>query len=151
MDHNYQVYIYLPFCSVECFPWFQDIEDPNCISLGLINNYWADLEDIQTLDPPAIKTMLIKKLSKYYDGNIHSEIDLGMREETSDKGSLCGMAAVYQAGHQTILTISQLKQMSYDDVKIKIGEVLGMTADDSKKAKDVELLTSFHEGKWDNF
>ena len=119
--------------------------------MSLINNFWAKLEDIDGLDPPKLKSMLIKKLSKYYDGSIHSEIDLGMREETSDKGSLCGMAAVYQAGHQTILTISQLKQMSYDDVKIKIGEVLGMTADDSKKAKDVELLISFYDGKCDNF
>ena len=90
--------------------------------------------------------MLIKKLSKYYDGKIHSNIDLGMREETSDKGSLCGMAAVYQAAQQTILTVSQLKQMSYDDVKIAVGEVLGMTAEDSKKTKDVELLTSYYEG-----
>ena len=132
---------------VECFEWFQDIQDSNCLTLSLINNNWANWADIEGLDSPKIKTMLIKKLSKYYDGNIHSNIDLGMREETSDKGSLCGMAAVYQAAQQTILTISQLKQMSYDDVKIAIGEVLGITADDSKKAKDVELLTSYYEGK----
>ena len=116
--------------------------------MSLINNFWAKLEDIDGLDPPKLKSMLIKKLSKYYDGNIHSEIDLGMREETSDKGSLCGMAAVYQAGHQTILTISQLKLMSYDDVKIKIGEVLGMTPEDCKKAKDVELLNSYYNGNF---
>ena len=89
---------------------------------------------------------LIKMLSKYYDGNIHSEVDLRMREETSEKGSLCGMAAVYQAGLQTLFSISEIKQMSYNDVKIKIGELLGLDGTDSKKAVDVNLLTSYYEG-----
>ena len=42
------------------------------------------------------------------------------------------MAAVYQAALQTILTRSELKQMSYDDVKIKLGEILGMDETSSK-------------------
>ena len=41
---------------------------------------------------------------------------------------MCGMAAVYQAGLQSILTRSEINQMSYNDVKIRIGEVLGMDA-----------------------
>ena len=99
------------------------------------------MEDADILDT------LIKKLSKYYDSSIHSEIDLRMREETSDKGSLCGMAAVYQAGLQTLFSISELKQMSYNDVKIKIGEYVGLDATNAKKAVDVSLLTSFYEGQ----
>ena len=56
------------------------------------------------------------------------------------------MAAVYQAALQTILTRSELNQMSYNDVKIKIGEILGMDETLSKNAKDVILLEDFYEG-----
>ena len=68
------------------------------------------------------------------------------REETSDKGSVCGMAAVYQAGLQTILTRSELNQLSYNDVKIRIGAILGMDESESKNAKDVTLLEDFYAG-----
>ena len=56
------------------------------------------------------------------------------------------MAAVYQAALQTILTRSELKQMSYNDVKIRIGEILGMDETSSKSARDVTLLEEFYEG-----
>ena len=56
------------------------------------------------------------------------------------------MAAVYQAALQTILTRSELNQMSYNDVKIKLGEILGMDETSSKNAKDVTLLEDFYEG-----
>ena len=56
------------------------------------------------------------------------------------------MAAVYQAALQTILTRSELNQMSYNDVKIQLGEILGMDETMSKNAKDVTLLEDFYEG-----
>ena len=56
------------------------------------------------------------------------------------------MAAVYQAALQTILTRSELNQMSYNEVKIKLGEILGMDETSSKNAKDVTLLEDFYEG-----
>ena len=90
---------------------------------------------------------LISKLSKYYDSSVHSEVDLRMREQVSDKGSLCGMAAVYQAGLQTLLSISEIKQMSYNDVKVKIGEKIGLDESDSKKAVDLNMLQTFYDGK----
>ena len=68
------------------------------------------------------------------------------REETSDKGSVCGMAAVYQAGLQTFLTRSELNQLSYNDVKIRIGAILGLDESESKNAKDVTLLEDFYTG-----
>ena len=58
------------------------------------------------------------------------------------------MAAVYQAALQTILTRSELNQMSYNDVKIKLGEILGMDETSSKNAKDVTLLEDFYEGNY---
>ena len=59
---------------------------------------------------------------------------------------MCGMAAVYQAGLQSILTRSEINQMSYNDVKIRIGEVLGMDATISRNSKDVTLLENFYTG-----
>ena len=56
------------------------------------------------------------------------------------------MAGVYQAAVQTILTRSELNQMSYNDVKIRIGEILGMDETSSKSARDVTLLEEFYEG-----
>ena len=56
------------------------------------------------------------------------------------------MAAVYQAGLQTILTRSELNQMSYNDVKIRIGAILGMDETASKNARDVTLLEDFYAG-----
>ena len=60
------------------------------------------------------------------------------------------MAAVYQAGLQTILTRSELNQMSYNDVKIRIGAILGKDETASKNARDVTLLEDFYAG-YSNF
>ena len=96
-----------------------------------------------------IKNLLIKKLNFYYDGEIHSIVDLSMREESGDKGSLCGMAAIYQAARQTLLTVSQIKQMSFKDVKVMMGEEMLYDKTTSVKLKDAEFLTEFHECKSD--
>ena len=56
------------------------------------------------------------------------------------------MAAVYQAGLQTILTRSELNQLSYNDVKVRIGAILRMDETASKNARDVTLLEDFYAG-----
>ena len=58
------------------------------------------------------------------------------------------MAAVYQAAQQTVLTISEIKQMSYNDVKIRMGEFIGFDSSDSKNSPDVSLLDLYFEGKY---
>ena len=116
------------------------------------------------MDPPKLKTLLVQKLSWFYDGKVHSLTDLNMREEVASKGilemlsynwrpmtvslgSLCGMAAIYQAAQQTILTISEIKQMSYNDVKIKMGEMMLMDSSTSRSSPDETLLNDFYRGK----
>ena len=91
-----------------------------------------------------IKNLLLEKLKFYYDGFIHSIVDLSMREVTGDKGSLCGMSALYQAAQQTILTVSQIQQMSFDDVKARVGETLGLDSVNVKKENDVDLIEDFY-------
>ena len=90
-----------------------------------------------------IKNLLIKKLNYYYDGEIHSIVDLSMREVIGDKGSLCGMAALYQAARQTLLTISQIKQMSFNDVKVLMGQEMLYDKTTSIKLKDQEFISMY--------
>ena len=94
-----------------------------------------------------MKNLLIKKLNKQLDGEVHSVVDLSMRDNTGDRGSLCGLAAVYQAGKDTILSISQLKKMSFDDIKSTLASELGLDPTTVKGTNDMELLESFYTCK----
>ena len=134
--------------SVECFQWDSYIEDVDCLKKSLTNNLWATDEELSSKNEAEVKNLLIEKLNFYYDGEIHSIVDLSMRDVTGDKGSLCGMASLYQAAQQTVLTTSQIKQMSYDDVKAKLGESLGLDSVNVKKENDVDLIESFYSCKY---
>ena len=133
---------------VECFPWDSYIEVSDCIEQSLINNFWATTEELASMEEADINNLLVQKLNYYYDSQVHSIVDLSMRDVTGDKGSLCGMAALYQAARQTILTISQLKQMSFLDVKAQVGERLGYDLAGAKKQKDVKIINEFYGCKF---
>ena len=75
---------------------------------------------------------------------VHCALEVSMREVSGDKGSLCGLAATYQAAFQTILSKSELKQLSFDETKEKLGEMISMDASTTKKTFDVDLLEPFH-------
>ena len=70
-----------------------------------------------------------------------------MREISGDNGSLCGMAAMYQAASQTILTVSQIKQMSFNDVKGEIGLELLYDKATAKKQKDLDIIGEYYSCK----
>ena len=134
------------FILVDCnVPW-DYVDDADCIAKALVNNDWAKLDDMADLKENEKKGLLIENMILSYDGQIHSQLDLSMRAVTGDKGSLCGLAAMYQAAFLTVLTKSQLKQMSFDDVKVLMGEILGLDAITAKKTKDKEILDSLHQG-----
>ena len=73
---------------VECFNWASYVQDSDCIKLSLLNNFWATTENLTDMDLPKMKSLLVQKLSWYYDGKIHSQTDLNMREEIAPKGIL---------------------------------------------------------------
>ena len=75
-------------------------------------------------------------------------VDLSMRDITGDRGSLCGLAAVYQAGKDTVLSVSQLKKMSFDDIKYTLAEELGLDPTTVKGINDIDLLESFYSCKY---
>lgn len=134
------------FFSVECTQWFQFINDPECIKKSLVNNHWKQEDDLASLADGKIKDLLVKNLSWFYNGNIHTSIDLARREPSGDKGSLCGMAAIYKAALQTILSEFELKLMSYDDVKVHIGKYMDMSPSLARKQDDLSFLTEFFQG-----
>ena len=92
-----------------------------------------------------IKNLLLEKLKFYYDGFIHSIVDLSMREVTGDKGSLCGMSSLYQAARQTILTVSQIQQMSFTAVKVLMGEEMFYDKTTTIKLSDYELTSFYYD------
>ena len=57
------------------------------------------------------KTLLIEKLNQKLNSSVHNHIDLNLREISSEQGSLCGMAAIYQALGDTLLTRSQVMRV----------------------------------------
>ena len=57
-------------------------------------------------------------LNRWFDGEIHTLIDLSIRDVSAEKGSLCGMAAIYQALENTVLTKSELKKLTYNDGRV---------------------------------
>ena len=122
------------------------MDDEDCLGKALVNNEWAKPEDVEDLPENEKKSLLIEKMVLSYDGQIHSQLDLSMRAVTGDKGSLCGLAAMYQAAFLTVLTKSQLKQMSFDDVKVLIGDILGLDETTAKKTKDMEILALYNQG-----
>ena len=94
-----------------------------------------------------MKNLLITKLNFYYSGEVHSIVDLSMRDEVGEKGSLCGMAALYQAARQTLLTVSQIKQMSFTAVKVLLCEEMFYDKTTTIKLSDYELISLYHDCK----
>ena len=131
---------------MECKIRYDYVLDGNCIDTALLNNEWATSEEIMELDDNGKQGLLMEKLGTYYSSDVHSSLDLSMREVSGDKGSLCGLAAVYQAAIQTILTKSEMKQMSFDDVKEMLGEKVSMDRTTTKATFDKDFLELYFLG-----
>lgn len=131
---------------MECKIRYDYVLDGNCIDTALLNNEWATSEEIMELDDNGKQGLLMEKLGTYYSSDVHSSLDLSMREVSGDKGSLCGLAAVYQAAIQTILTKSEMKQMSFDDVKEMLGEKVSMDRTTTKGTFDKDFLELYFQG-----
>ena len=131
---------------MECKIRYDYVLDGNCIDTALLNNEWATSEEIMELDDNGKQGLLLEKLGTYYSSDVHSSLDLSMREVSGDKGSLCGLAAVYQAAIQTILTKSEMKQMSFDDVKEMLGEKVSMDRTTTKATLDKDFLELYFQG-----
>ena len=119
------------------------MEDENCLNLALSLNQWASDEELSEYEEADKKNALMNNLNKMLDPDIHTFIDLSMRDVSGGTGSLCGLAAMYQALLNTILTKSQLKKYSYDAMKAKMAEEMLKDPKSIRKTKDSDLLNDF--------
>ena len=88
----------------------------------------------------------MEKLNFYLSSEFHSVVDLSMRDLTGDKGSLCGLAALYRAGLETLLTVSHLKQLSYDDIRTVLTAEINNPA--AAAMTDLDFLVELNKCKF---
>ena len=128
---------------MSCYQWFSYVDDQNCLGQALLLNHWATEDEMAGLVDADKKNTLMNNLNKFLDPEIHTFIDLSMRDVSGGAGSLCGIAALYQALISTIRTKSQLKQYSYDTMKAAVAEEMGKDPKIARKEKDAALLTAY--------
>ena len=63
------------------------VDGDQCIDQGLILNQWSTDTEIADLDENSKKTLLINNLELFYDGSVHSTMDLNLRSIVGDKGT----------------------------------------------------------------
>ena len=117
----------------------------NCLDVALIENRWAKYEDIADITDIDKQLILITALNKALDPEEHSLQELQYREISKSSGGLCGMAAMYQALHDTLLTQSQLSKMGHRGMKEEILKELSMDPNLAKKEDDFTVLRWYHE------
>ena len=93
---------------MSCYKWSSYIKAKDCVDQALTSNGWSRASDLINMSSAKKKTLLVSKLSFHYDGEIHSEFALANRKVSSDVGSLCGLAAMYQAAVDTTFTVFQV-------------------------------------------
>ena len=132
--------------AVICTPWHLYVYsvEENCLDTSLIINRFASHSDIEGLSDIDKRSLLAIALNKVLDEEEHSLPELQSRETTAASGGLCGIAATFQALHDTFLTPSQLKKMNHITMKEKILTELGMDLVLAKKELDLTVLRMFH-------
>ena len=133
--------------SVICTPWHQYVYSvtENCLDTALVNNRWAKKSEIFEISDLDKRSLLAISLNSVLDDEEHSLPELQSRDTTAASGGLCGIAATYQALHDTLLTPSQLKKMSHISMKEAILEELGMDLVLAKTELDLKVLKWFFE------
>ena len=119
------------------------MESETCLDDALIQNGWAEQEDLDIMEPAAKKSLLMLQLNKNLDGEKHSFPELSVRPEKGPTGGICGMAALYQALVNTILTPSQLTLMNYQTMRTLMAKEMGEEPDEDKP--DAKVLEAYHK------
>ena len=118
---------------MSCYPWSSYVLAKDCVSTSLANNGWAAASQLPNMTENERKSLLLAKLSFHYNRTVHTEFELSNRkvrkstykllnlphnatptpcQVSSSSGSLCGLAAVYQAAVGTTLTVFQVVMSS---------------------------------------
>ena len=97
------------------------------------------------------KAKLTERLNMKLNDTVHTVVDLGLRQISAEQGGLCGLAAIYQALDSTILTKSQLRSMSYEELVEVMADEMGIPINDARKKSDAEMLLHLHDCEFCQF
>ena len=115
------------------------------MDVALLENGWAQPEDLVGISDIDKQSLLSLALSEVLNSEEHSVQDLQSRDVSAASGGLCGMAAIYQALHETLLTKSQLQKMTHLTMKERIFMELKLDPKLSRKEADTTVLKWFHQ------
>ena len=110
----------LTFSCVECHYWADWAgagPDSSCVAAALLATSWAQPHQLAATSPADQKDLLAARLAKVLSPESHSLSDLAQRPTAGDQGSLCGLAALYQALEHSLLTTAQLR--TYDHATMR--------------------------------
>ena len=137
---------------MNCFPWFQYAESADtCLAEALLQNFWTTDDELAKLDSEGMKSLLIERLARELSPVVHTVVDLSLREVSTAQGGLCGLAALYQAMDNTVLTKSQLKITGYEDIRAIITQEMLSKDSATKDLSDADLLMHFYDCKLDDY
>ena len=131
------------YSPVYCTDWFSSLSSKDCLDEALIQNKWSNSSHLAGLQRAERISLLVENLHFFLSSRLHPLEDLSGRKESGSKGSLCGLAAIYRAARDTILSQSEIKLLSYDLLREKIGGEMGLS--DTKALSDQALLEQFYE------
>ena len=114
------------------------MQDSSCLDTALLQNSWIEEDILSTMQEADKKNVLISKLNKNLNHEIHTLSDLSMRPVHAPEDGLCGVAAMYQALSSTVLTKSQLKNYDYGSMKKHIIQM-------------IEHFSTYALGNYNNF
>ena len=139
------------FSTATCYDWSYLVDTDNCVEDNLVMNEWLTADFMSLLEPSDAKLELVSQLYNLLNKTIHSIPDLSMRNIRSPTEGLCGIAALYKALYDTILTKSALKLIGYYDMRNKIArEIANMETGNITNLfhlGDSDLLQKYHNGQ----
>ena len=112
------------FLCVECSDWAAFAGSPGCLDAALLATDWADTEEVASLADVDKKSLLVSSLSRALSPSGHSLAELSQRPVEGEQGGLCGLAALYQALADTLLSPGQLAMMDYTGMRKYVGQVM---------------------------
>ena len=116
-----------------------------------MQNNWIASDSVDSIQEEDAKYILIEQLHKNLNSTYHDFPDLASREKAAGFGGLCGIASIFKALYDTILTLSQLKLINYDTMReIILNKTVkrnGSFANVSQ-LNDMEILRHYHQCKF---
>ena len=146
-DCKLQIYNFICYIlfAVECYPWASYVESIDCLDSSLLLNKWANASELEMLAENEKKKRLVTSLSLRLDPSVHSQQELNQRPLSGSEGGLCGLAALQHGLGHTIASRSQLRTLSYETMRLKITEEMGIPS--SPRHSDADLLMHLHDCK----